>query len=286
MRDKARHGTQQVRRTLRNRPLRIGIGLAVLFAFGLMASGAFGDNLLSHHNKHRQHRRQQRLHDRHPQCALVRHDRHDRTPPQAPPTRQQARPPPESVPYIVTFKSGVADAQQQDDIAAANGTAGDAISVLHMYSLSFPVGEDSSDAQTLAANPDVASVTADLSRDTADCAERPPLLGPVVSALAADRVGPTSSARSPRLERDGRRPRHRCRCFVPGPAERRRPGQRTSSTATGDGTTDPTDTAPRWPGSSRPRPTTTKASPASATAASTSCRSRCSAPTAPASTPT
>ncbi|MFL5914456.1 MAG: S8 family serine peptidase [Gaiellaceae bacterium] len=36
-----------------------------------------------------------------------------------------------------------------------------------MYSLSFPAGEDSSDAQTLAANPDVASVTADLSRDTA-----------------------------------------------------------------------------------------------------------------------
>ena len=40
-----------------------------------------------------------------------------------------------SVPYIVTFKSGVSDAQQQDDIAAANGTASDAISVLHMYSL-------------------------------------------------------------------------------------------------------------------------------------------------------
>src|SRR5438067_1903677 len=43
MRDKARHGTEKVQRTLRNRSLRIGIGLAVLFAFGLMASGAFGD---------------------------------------------------------------------------------------------------------------------------------------------------------------------------------------------------------------------------------------------------
>src|SRR6266699_609637 len=43
MRDKARHGTANVQRTLRNRSLRIGIGLAVLFAFGLMASGAFGD---------------------------------------------------------------------------------------------------------------------------------------------------------------------------------------------------------------------------------------------------
>src|SRR4051794_12809644 len=72
-----------------------------------------------------------------------------------------------SVPYIVTFKSGVSVAQQQDDIAAANGTAADAISVLHMYSLSFPTGEDSADAQTLAANPDVASVTPDLSRETA-----------------------------------------------------------------------------------------------------------------------
>src|SRR5207248_1386024 len=45
MRDKARHGTEKVQRTLRNRSLRIGIGLAVLFAFGLMASGAFGESL-------------------------------------------------------------------------------------------------------------------------------------------------------------------------------------------------------------------------------------------------
>src|SRR5436853_620560 len=43
MRDKARHGSEKVQRTLRNRSLRIGIGLAVLFAFGLMASGALGD---------------------------------------------------------------------------------------------------------------------------------------------------------------------------------------------------------------------------------------------------
>src|SRR3954453_20822041 len=43
MRDKARHSTDKVKGTLRNRSLRIGIGLAVLFAFGLMASGAFGD---------------------------------------------------------------------------------------------------------------------------------------------------------------------------------------------------------------------------------------------------
>src|SRR5256714_11691313 len=42
-----------------------------------------------------------------------------------------------------------------------------------MYSLSFPAGEDSADAQTLAANPDVASVTADLSRDTATAPNDP-----------------------------------------------------------------------------------------------------------------
>src|SRR3954469_16871301 len=82
-------------------------------------------------------------------------------------------PPAGSVPYIATFKSGVSDAQQQDDIAAANGTAGDAIPVLHMYSISFPAGEDSADAHTLAANPDVASVTADLSRDTATAPNDP-----------------------------------------------------------------------------------------------------------------
>jgi len=38
MRDKAKHGTEKVQRTLRNRSLRLGIGLAVLFAFGLMSS--------------------------------------------------------------------------------------------------------------------------------------------------------------------------------------------------------------------------------------------------------
>src|SRR4029078_1359749 len=45
MRDKAKHGTEKVQRTLRNRSLRLGIGLAVLFAFGLMASGALGETL-------------------------------------------------------------------------------------------------------------------------------------------------------------------------------------------------------------------------------------------------
>ncbi|HJQ48979.1 MAG TPA: S8 family serine peptidase, partial [Gaiellaceae bacterium] len=42
-----------------------------------------------------------------------------------------------------------------------------------MYSLTFPAGEDSADAQTLAANADVASVTPDLSRDTATAPNDP-----------------------------------------------------------------------------------------------------------------
>src|SRR3954453_14768561 len=47
-----------------------------------------------------------------------------------------------SVPYIVTFKSGVSDAQQQDEIAAGNGTGGNGRSVLGMCSPAFPAGDD------------------------------------------------------------------------------------------------------------------------------------------------
>ena len=42
MRRRAQQGTEKVRRTFRNRLVRIGLGLTVMFAFGLMASGAFG----------------------------------------------------------------------------------------------------------------------------------------------------------------------------------------------------------------------------------------------------
>jgi hypothetical protein len=146
--------------------LRLGIGLAVLFAFGLMASGAFGETL-----------------------SVLGTTSTDTTAASSDATTDTTAAPssdttstdtsssstdsPASVPYIVMFKSGVSDARQQDDIAAANGVAGDAISVLHMYSLSFPAGEDSADAQALAANPDVASVTADISRDTATAPNDP-----------------------------------------------------------------------------------------------------------------
>src|SRR5439155_13214764 len=72
-----------------------------------------------------------------------------------------------AVPYIVTFKDGVSDATQQADIAAANGTPGDAIAVLSMYSLTFPAGEDATDAATLQVNKDVLDIEKDLPRDTA-----------------------------------------------------------------------------------------------------------------------
>jgi cytoskeletal protein RodZ len=48
------------------------------------------------------------------------------------------------VSYIVTFNDNVPDAQRSD-IAAAGGTPGDAISVLSMYSVTFPAGEDQAD---------------------------------------------------------------------------------------------------------------------------------------------
>src|SRR5205823_558703 len=128
MRDKARHGTQQVRRTLRNRSLRIGIGLAVLFAFGLMASGAFGESLSV-------------LTTSTDTTASSSASTTDTTSAPSSDTSTDASssstspdtsaPAAGSVPYIATFKSGVSDAQQQGDIAAANGTAGNAISVLH-----------------------------------------------------------------------------------------------------------------------------------------------------------
>src|SRR5205823_9533649 len=53
------------------------------------------------------------------------------------------------------------------DITAAGGTPGDAISVLSMYSVTFPADEDAADASTLAANADVAAVEQDQARDTA-----------------------------------------------------------------------------------------------------------------------
>src|SRR5689334_3963414 len=46
------------------------------------------------------------------------------------------------VSYIVTFKDGVSDTKQLADISAANGTPGDGIAVLNMYSATFPAGED------------------------------------------------------------------------------------------------------------------------------------------------
>src|SRR5436190_9177809 len=175
MRNKARHGTQKVQRTLRNRSIRIGIGLAVLFAFGLMASGALGESLSIVGTSTDTTASSASTTD----TTSAPSDSTDTSSSSSTDTSSDSTsannsaPAPGMIPYIVTFKSGVSDAQQQADIADANGTAGDAISVLHMYSLSFPAGEDSADAQTLAANSDVASVTADLSRDTATAPNDP-----------------------------------------------------------------------------------------------------------------
>jgi hypothetical protein len=82
-------------------------------------------------------------------------------------TTTDAAPTGPPVSYIVTFNDNVPDAKQRADIAAANGTPGDAISVLSMYSATFPAGEDAADAAALVANADVAAVEQDHSRDTA-----------------------------------------------------------------------------------------------------------------------
>src|SRR6478609_8550104 len=156
MRDKARHGTEKVQRTFRNRSLRIGIGLAVVFAFGLMASGAFGETLsvLGTTSTDTTAASSDATTDTTSAPSTdTSSDSAATTDASSSSTVSTA-----SVPYIATFKSGVSDEQQQADIVAANGTAGDAIAPLHMYSLTFPSGEDSTDADALAANSDVASV--------------------------------------------------------------------------------------------------------------------------------
>src|SRR5690242_5146799 len=174
MRDKAKHGTRKVQRTLRNRSLRIGIGLAVLFTFGLMASGAFGDtfSVLTTSTDTTPASSAATTDTTSAPSDTSSSDTSTDTSSGSTSTDSSA-PAAGTVPYIATFKSGVSDAQQQDDIAAANGTAGDSIVPLHMYSLTFPAGEDSADAQTLAGNADVASVTPDLSRDTATAPNDP-----------------------------------------------------------------------------------------------------------------
>src|SRR5438045_3985199 len=188
MRGKAQRGSDKVRRTFRQRNVKIALGLTVLFAVGLMVSGAFGQTLA--------------LTDSTSDSTPVASDSSaapttdatgasstDATTTDSTASTTDTNPadaqygttgtttsaatttapvptgPPVS--YIVTFKDGVSDAQQQSDITAAGGTPGDAISVLNMYSATFPAGEDTADAQTLAANVDVAGVEQDHSRDTA-----------------------------------------------------------------------------------------------------------------------
>src|SRR3954464_4050552 len=136
MRDKARHGTEKVQRTLRNRSLRIGIGLAVLFAFGLMASGALGDtfsvvgttdtNTTASSDASTTDTSSAPSSDT---TATTDTSSSSTDTSSSSTDTTSSAPAAGSVPYIATFKSGVSDARQQNDIAAANGTPGDAISV-------------------------------------------------------------------------------------------------------------------------------------------------------------
>src|SRR5690349_19581960 len=127
MRDKARHGTQKVQRTLRKRSLRIGIGLAVLFAFGLIASGAFGESLsvVGTTGTDTIAASSDATTDTTsaPSSDTTSTDASS-TDTSSSSTDTTSSPTPAPVAYIATFKSGVSDAQQQNDIAGANGTAG------------------------------------------------------------------------------------------------------------------------------------------------------------------
>src|SRR2546430_6118093 len=122
MRNKARHGTERVQRTLRNRSLRIGIGLAVLFAFGMMASGALGESLSivgtstdttasSASTTDTTSAPSDSTDTSSSSSSSSTDTSSDST------STASSAPAAGTVPYIVTFKSGVSDSQQQADIA-------------------------------------------------------------------------------------------------------------------------------------------------------------------------
>src|SRR6266404_5900138 len=112
MRRKAQQGTEKIQRTLRDRSLRIGVGLAVLFAFGLMASGAFRDTFSVVGTTET---------DTTTSSGASNNDTISTPSPDTSSTdasssstsTDSSAPAPGSVPYIATFKSGVSDAQQQ-----------------------------------------------------------------------------------------------------------------------------------------------------------------------------
>src|SRR5436190_4859773 len=188
MRGKAQRGSDKVRRTFRQRNVKIALGLTVLFALGLMVSGAFGQTLALTDSTSESTpvasdssaapttdatgasstdatTTDSTASTTATNPAGVQYGTTDTTTSAATTTAPAPTGPPVS--YIVTFKDGVLDTQQRADITAAGGTPGDAISVLSMYSVTFPGGEDAADASTLAANPDVAAVEKDQPRDTA-----------------------------------------------------------------------------------------------------------------------
>src|SRR5947207_12551720 len=119
MRNRARHGTEKV---LRNRSIRIGIGLAVLFAFGLMASGALGESLSIVGTSTDTTASSASTTDTTsaPSDSTDTSSSSSSTDTSSDSTStDNSAPAPGTIPYIVTFKSSVSNAQQQADIAGA-----------------------------------------------------------------------------------------------------------------------------------------------------------------------
>src|SRR5881392_911911 len=177
MRGKAQRGSDKVRRTFRRRNVKIALGLTVLFALGLMVSGAFGQTLALNDSTSDStpvasdstaapttdatgasstdattSDSTASTTDTNP--ADAQYGTTDTTTSAA--TTTAPAPTGAPVPYIVTFNDGVANGQQTQDIADANGTVTDSLAVLSMSFVTFPAGEDTTDAATLRGSADVA----------------------------------------------------------------------------------------------------------------------------------
>ena len=179
--------------------------------------------------------------------------------------------------YIVTFSAGTSDAAARALLASVDATVDSHIAPLRMYSVTLPSAPPPRRSRPTPASP--------ASTPTRSAASR---------RSRTTRATPTSG-RSPRIGWEA------ARDAVTRPARRPSPildtgvdashpdldGNLVAGTSILDGGArrpTRTDTARRWRASSPPRPTTARASPASAMPASRSCPSRSSAPTAPART--
>src|SRR5438552_12971054 len=169
MRRKAHQGSERVRRTFRQRNVKFALGITVLFVLGFVASGAFGQVVETVTGTDTTTAATDTTSASSTDTTSA--STTDTTPAGSQygtsSTTTATTPTGAPVSYIVTFNDNVPDAKQRADMTAANGTPGDAISVLSMYSVTFPADEDAADASTLAANADVAAVEKDQARDTA-----------------------------------------------------------------------------------------------------------------------